>query len=131
MTAQPVALLRTVGQAGERDDGDWVGHTTTQTGRCQRTRYGTHSEGVVPDRPRAPVYDVSRCRAGSGGHRRSVGEPLVQLYLAARNLRPGGVLAGRVQRDKAARSPRRDRAIGDGIVVQDRHFFGRLVELGT
>jgi hypothetical protein len=33
VTAQPIALFRTVErQRGEHDDGDWVGHTTTQAG---------------------------------------------------------------------------------------------------
>ncbi len=56
MTAQPVALLGAVEcQSGEHDDGDWVGHTTTQAGRRGHMRYGTHGEGVVPDHPCAPA----------------------------------------------------------------------------
>jgi hypothetical protein len=56
MTTQPVALFRTVeGQAGEHDDRDWVGHTTTQAGRRGQMRDGTHREGVVPDHPRPPA----------------------------------------------------------------------------
>ncbi len=84
LAAQPVALLRAVeGQPGEHDDGNGVGHTTTQAGGRGRMRYGTHSEGVVPDDPRSAAQDVSRCCPRSGGHPRSVDEPVVQLYLAA------------------------------------------------
>jgi hypothetical protein len=56
MTPQPIALFRTVeGQPGEHDDGDSVGHTTTQTGRRGHIRYGTHNECVVPDHRRPPA----------------------------------------------------------------------------
>jgi hypothetical protein len=84
VTAQPVALLRAVeGQPGEHDDGNWVGHTTTQAGWRGGMRYGTYGEGVVPDDPRSATQDVGRCCSRSGGQPRRAHEPFVEHHVAA------------------------------------------------